>query len=142
MHPQYTRQQFVKLCECGCGQPTLLAPYTYHGWNWVKDVPLRFLHNHHMKGKRNNHWSGGRYKMQHGYIVVTMRDHPNATKRGTVYEHRLVMESVLGRYLQPTELVHHKDGDKTNNVPENLEVISRADHVRLHKPRLGWRKAS
>ena len=54
--------------------------------------------------------------------------------------HRQVMEDYLQRKLSSNELVHHINGDKTDNRIENLEIISRAKHCRLHKPKLGWRK--
>lgn len=46
--------------------------------------------------------------------------------------HRLVMEEMLGRELSSNEIVHHKDGNINNNAPENLKVMSRAEHARHH----------
>jgi len=53
-------------------------------------------------------------------------------KRGGVHEHRLVMQEKLGRRLSKDEVVHHVDGDKRNNAPENLEVITWTEHMRIH----------
>ena len=50
-------------------------------------------------------------------------------------EHRIVMEQHLGRPLTSDELVHHRDHNKRNNHIENLQVMSRADHARLHTVR-------
>ena len=51
---------------------------------------------------------------------------------GYQFEYRGIMERVLGRKLTRDEVVHHKDGDKTNNDIANLEVMLRGTHVRLH----------
>jgi hypothetical protein len=65
-----------------------------------------------------------------------MPGHHLADVRGYVYEHRLVAEQKLGRRLRAGEQVHHIDHDKSNNRPENLEVVpSRAHHATRHRKR-------
>lgn len=73
-------------------------------------------------GNKSPQWRGGR-KMAKGYIYIWAKNHPHATKKGYVAEHRLVMEKSLGRYLTSKEVVHHKDHNKTNNSIENLELV-------------------
>ena len=51
-------------------------------------------------------------------------------------EHRLVMEKYLGRPLRSDEIVHHKDGNKQNNDISNLEVVTRAEHINIHRSEL------
>lgn len=49
-------------------------------------------------------------------------------------EHRYIMEQFLGRKLKSNEIVHHIDGNKRNNNLSNLEILTRSEHARLHKP--------
>lgn len=75
-------------------------------------------------------WSGRRERIVkvNGYVDVHCPEHPSVQNKPykRVYEHRLVMETMLGRYLHPWETVHHKDGNKQHNDPSNLELWIRA----------------
>ena len=68
----------------------------------------------------------------HGYRMILKPEHPFATRRGYVMEHRLVAEKKLGRFLTKREDVHHIDGNKQNNQSSNLMVVSRSEHRLLH----------
>jgi len=57
--------------------------------------------------------------------MVLSPGHPRADKARYVFEHVLVMEEILGRYLLPGENVHHRNGVKDDNRPENLELWTR-----------------
>jgi len=53
-----------------------------------------------------------------------MPDHPRARKNGYVLEHLLIAEQMLGRPLMESEEVHHKDRNKLNNHPSNLQIYA------------------
>jgi hypothetical protein len=73
----------------------------------------------------NGHWKGGRTRHKAGYVMVRVPDHPRARRGQYVFEHILVMEDMLGRHLLPEESVHHRNGVRDDNRPENLELCTR-----------------
>lgn len=88
------------------------------------------------KLERNYFWKGGRRIDKSGYVELKRNDHPCANAAGYVREHRLVMEQLLGRYLRPEEVVHHKDGNRQNNHPDNLQLFS-SNGLHLRHERTG-----
>jgi hypothetical protein len=89
---------------------------------WRASLPAKYAR------EANPHWQGGRIESRR-YQYVRQDRHPVSPY---VAVHRAVAEAVLGRRLLATEVVHHRDGDEQNNAPENLEVLTRAEHARLH----------
>ncbi|MCJ7791874.1 MAG: HNH endonuclease [Dehalococcoidia bacterium] len=80
-------------------------------------------------------FKGGRKIRKDGYILVLAHKHPYASIDGYVLEHRLIMEKHLGRYLKPTEVVHHIDGNTSKNAFDNLKLFkSQTEHVKIGHP--------
>ena len=84
-----------------------------------------------LKGENNPNWKGGRY-IRKGYAYVWAPNHPNSDKSGYCREHVKVMSDHIGRKLTEEEQVHHKDENKLNNDLSNLQIVSKAEHVRIH----------
>lgn len=64
----------------------------------------------------------------YGYVMVWEPEHPNKSLKGWQYEHRLVVEKRLGRYLRSDEQVDHINGIKNDNRPSNLQVLTAGQH--------------
>jgi hypothetical protein len=68
-----------------------------------------------------------------GYKKVLIPSHPRADGKGYVFEHIIIVESVLNRPIIKGEVCHHIDSNKLNNTPSNLCVFaSNADHIKHH----------
>jgi hypothetical protein len=77
-------------------------------------------------GPDSPRWRGGKtLDRAKNYVIVSVDGR-------SIYEHRLVMERMLGRPLTSDEIVHHRDGNGLNNLPENLRLVDRVEHGRIH----------
>jgi hypothetical protein len=76
-------------------------------------------------------------KIAGGRIGVYIPSHPKANNRGYVLRYRIVMEEYLGRLLEEEEHVHHCNGDKTDDVIENLELTLVSAHAEQHSADYG-----
>lgn len=131
MRSDYLNHSF-KWGYCWCGCDTELPSLRY---KWYL---RRYIVNHKNRGKygrdSSNYKTGIMEDKLRGYSTIFRRHHKYKDKRHRVYLHRYLKELDLGYYITPEYDVHHKDGNKRNNSPENLEVLLRGDHTREHNP--------
>ena len=124
-------------CECGCGGLAPLSKMTRKARGLVKGEPQRFILGHVVRGKfgeDSHNWKGGRVNEGHGYVYVTMPDHPRANQDGYVLEHIVVAEKALGKFLPFGAEIHHANEDRGDNRPENLVICQdKAYHKLLHQ---------
>ncbi len=114
----------VRYCE-ECGTP-------YHGIDSRRRFCSRTCATDNARrrqGPSAYNWKGGRTLTSpvNGYVRVRAHGHPRAKSSPYVFEHILVMEKLLGRYLLPHERVHHRNGRRGDNRPENLELWKMKD---------------
>ena len=123
-----TKSKYFWTCKCDCG-------------NIVDVVGCNLGNGHtrscgclnHKSGVESHSWKGGItnsgfYKR----VLKQQPDHPKANK-GYVLQYVLIVEKILGRYLRDKEIVHHVDGNPTNDKNSNLVVCENQKyHIFLH----------
>lgn len=97
-------------------------------------TPWSKLHPELMpRGADSYMWKGGEIKNGHGYILVYSPTHPFCNAKKYIFRSRLVMEKHLRRYLVPEEVIHHINGVKDDDRPENLKLFANTnEHSRFH----------
>ncbi len=118
------RFQAVMVCRCGCGQPTLLADRTDATQGYVEGQPLPFIYGHHYRGEESHFWTGGRSISDQGYVLINV----NGKQR---LEHRVMWEAAYGPIPKGHE-VHHTNECKADNRLDNFQLLTKAEHARLH----------
>ena len=131
------------LCGCGCG--TKITKYDKQG------RPRKYLNRSHsgrstFLGKKHSDTTKEKISkvrtksdeerkivVSNGYRFLSIRGHPNADKDGYIAEHRYVMSQILGRPLKSNEDVHHKNKNRSDNRPENLQLYTDSSHMVEHR---------
>ena len=106
-----------------------LAPFKKGHIPWFKIHPELIP-----RGKNHPMWKNGKTTGSDGSILIKKSEHPFCNKSGYILEHRLIVESQIGRYLKPKEVVHHLNKTRDDNHPKNLMAfINDSVHKRFHK---------
>jgi hypothetical protein len=86
-----------------------------------------------LSGSKHPSWKGGR-KAKQGYIQLLIPKHPRADSNGYVMEHLYIWEKIYGKSLPNGYCIHHLNGVRNDNRPENLVALKRGEHASLAEP--------
>jgi hypothetical protein len=122
---QRTRLGLAPCKTCGKMFPVTYGPANRRSFCCIQCSDAWLNSTSRAGGHKAGNWRGGKSRRKNGgYVRAHAPDHPASSSRGTILEHRLVMEAQIGRFLEPHETVHHKNGIRYDNRPENLELWS------------------
>lgn len=129
-----------KLCD-GVRTSAQIAEMLGEDKKYVQNVMLKFDLPRRYRGSATSELNGqyktGRRIDHDGYVLVSApENHPFARlsknrRTGIMYEHRLLMEKKIGRYLTPDEVVDHIDGLRLHNSLDNLRLfLNNSEHLK------------
>lgn len=113
-------------------------------WNKGKKMSLKTrMKMAGRSGSKSSTWKGGKTIRRAGYVWISCPDHPHKSYANYVYEHRLVMERHIGRYLKKEEVVHHINKNTSDNSIDNLILFkNNSEHIKHHLKERYARKTS
>lgn len=126
----HLRRQYVRVCDCGCGQPTLIAPKSSTRNGWVKGQPQAMLHGHGGRRRTPDYlvtesgcweWQGWRDKAGYG---GTWRD------GRTLRAHRAVWEQMQGRPIPDGLVLDHLCRNPPCVNPAHLEAVTSVENIK------------
>jgi hypothetical protein len=128
-----------RLCACGCGLPTFPEKQNFRkgGVVLIRKGQYRFFRCGHNSRNLANPLGTMPFVRVENRWRVKHRGGQGSTRWA-----RVVMRNELGRDLEPYEVVHHINGDKEDDRPENLQVLTQSEHLALHHAQGDMRRAA
>ncbi len=111
-------------CSCGCGE--MIPSISRRGY------PMKLKNGHTRKGESSNNWKGGRH-VKDDYQFIRDIENIHADNNGYVPEHVKVFTEYNKCCMLKWGVVHHKDENRKNNNIDNLQGMTRANHMTIHK---------
>lgn len=124
----YINYYVIKTICAICG--SIIYRYRRSG-KLKRSVCTPICKNELMSGSNNPNWTGGRKYKTSGHILIYLPNHPGS-KKGYYPEHRAIIENKIGRYLNQDEVIHHINCDPTDNSIDNLFLVAKNKHNKVH----------